>query len=98
MKNHRIEPHRIEGLVTTTAKAFAVIKEGTEGDPRHYAKHMHFMADLLKDLVDTAYPIEDKEIDTRNLIEIAQFQSFEEMMNAVAKIAKATKPPKAGKF
>lgn len=112
MKNHRIEPHRIEGLVTTTAKAFEVIKSGTKGDPRDYARHMHFMVDLLKDLVETAYPIEGEgeshqggcfqgpmhEFTTITEITLFSVEQFEKAMKNIGKIMKDYKPPKAGEF
>lgn len=100
MKNYQISSGQIPHLVRLTADLFREMNE--EIDPVLRPGHMHFVADLLKDLVDTAYPIKDNnteaEIDMRNLIKVAEFQSLDEVMEAVAEIAKATKPPKAGEF
>lgn len=98
MKNYQISSGQIPHLVRLTADLFREMNNEINIGPQAKTNQMHFVADLLKDLVDTAYPIEDKGIDARNLIEVAQFQSLEEMIDAVAKIVKATKPPKAGEF
>lgn len=100
--NQKINPGQIPFLVRLTADLFREMNQ--EIDPVLRPGHMHFVAGLLKDLVDTAYPMEEKQnteddfVDIKNLIKVAEFQSFDEMMEAVAEIARATKPPKAGEF
>lgn len=100
MNNKKISPGQIPHLVRLTADLFREMNE--EIDPVLRPNQMHFVADLLKDIVDMAYPIKDNnteaEIDMRNLIKVVELQSLDEVMEAVAEIAKATKPPKAGEF
>ena len=104
MKKYQVRPGQIPHLVRLTADLFRKMNEETKS-PNHNPSNlrdevtqMHFVAELLKDLVETAYPIEENEIDIGELIKVAEFQSFDEMMDAVAEIAKSTKPPKAGEF
>ena len=101
MENKKISPRQIPFLVRLTADLFRNMREKTKSpnnnpiNLRDEAIQMHFVTDLLKDLVDTAYPTEDNnienEIDIRNLIKVAEFQSFDEMMEAIAEMAKGTK-------
>lgn len=66
MKNNQISPSQIPHLVRLTADLFREMREETKAPnmnpilQRDEHEHMHFVADLLKDLVDTAYPIEEK--------------------------------------
>ena len=98
-----IGTYQMPGLVELTANLLRTLNKNTSNASSKSAE-MHFVADLLKDLVDTAYPMEEKQnteddfTDIKNLIRVAEFQSFDEMMEAVAEIARATKPPKAGEF
>lgn len=58
MKNYQISPGQIPHLVRLTADLFREMNK--EIDPVLRPGNMHFVADLLKDLVDTAYPIENE--------------------------------------
>lgn len=97
----KINPNRIGNLSIIATTLYEHANNAVNLNPNK-AVEMHYVIDLLKDLVDTAYPMEnnniENEIDIRNLIKVAEFQSFDEMMEAVAEITKATKPPKAGEF
>lgn len=109
MKEYQVRANQIPDLVTLAAALFRKMNEETKS-PNHNpsnlrdeATKMHFVADLLKDLVGVTYPVkesnmENAEIDIKNLIKVAEFQSFDEMMEAIAGIARVTKPPKAGEF
>lgn len=109
MKNYKIQPRKISELVTTTVKSFEVMEGVICGNPQDYPKYMHFMADLLKDLVETAYPMEDKheggyfEGPIHEFITITEtspfsVEQFEKAMENISKIMKDHKPPKAGEF
>ncbi|MGJ0847467.1 hypothetical protein ACR77J_12320 [Tissierella praeacuta] len=97
MKNYQISSGQIPHLVRLTADLFREMNQEVTGigATRYVPSHMHFMADLLKDLVETAYPMEnnniENEIDIGNLIKVAEFQSFDEMMEAIAEMTKGTK-------
>ncbi len=101
MKNYQISSGQIPHLVRLTADLFREMREETKSPNNNpinkleEKNQMHFVADLLKDLVDTAYPMENNniedEIDIGNLIKVAEFQSFDEMMEAIAEIAKGTR-------
>lgn len=111
MKTYQISPGQIPHLVRLTADLFREMNNETTVATRCKPNEMHFVADLLKDLVDTAYPMEglknnvfygkakgEDSIDVKNLIKIAEFKSLDEAMDAIAKIMKDYKPPKAGEF
>ncbi len=63
MKNYKISSGQIPHLVRLTADLFRKMNQGianpVKGNERTI--QMHFMTDLLKEIVDTAYPIEEKE-------------------------------------
>ena len=59
MKNQKINPGQIPFLVRLTADLFREMNHEIDSVLR--PAHMHFIADLLKDLVDTAYPMEEKQ-------------------------------------
>lgn len=81
MKNYQISSGQIPHLVRVTADLFKTMNQEIEGPIVDKSKYIHFVADLLKDLVDTAYPMEnnniENEIDIGNLIKVAEFQSFD---------------------
>ncbi|OZV12288.1 hypothetical protein CIW83_09315 [Tissierella sp. P1] len=58
MKNYQINPVNIASLVELTANLFKTMDKGIPYCPNRNEKatQMHFVADLLKDLVNTAYP------------------------------------------
>lgn len=97
MKNYKINAVLMPHLVRLVADLFKDMdKEIPYSQNRNEkANQMHFVADLLKDLVDTAYPMEnnniENEIDIGNLIKVAEFQSFDEMMEVIAEMTKGTK-------
>lgn len=63
MFKHNIDPSQIPFLVRLTADLFRTAsKEVTDlGASKYTAKNMHFIADMFKDLVNTAYPIDSLE-------------------------------------
>lgn len=102
MGKNGISPGQIPHLVRLTADLFREMREGTKSPNNNpinkleERNQMHFVVDLLKDLVDIGYPIkkgniENTEIDVNNLIKVAEFQSFDEMMEAIEEIVKGTK-------
>lgn len=60
MKNYQISSGQIPHLVRVTADLLRTMNQDIQGPQVDKSKYMHFVADLLKDLVETAYPIEEK--------------------------------------
>lgn len=81
MFKHNIDPSQIPFLVRLTADLFRTAsKEVTDlGASKYTAKNMHFIADMFKDLVNTAYPIdqlEDEESLKKELKETIAYMQF----------------------
>lgn len=119
MKNNQISPSQIPHLVRLTADLFREMREETKAPnmnpmlQRDEHNHMHFVADLLKDLVETAYPIEeskDKYNPSNDAIDALIYaldlkpidksiiRNIEKDFESIAKIMKSYKSPKAGEF
>lgn len=114
MFKHNIDPSQIPFLVRLTADLFRTAsKEVTDlGASKYTAKNMHFIADMFKDLVNTAYPLAtggvvSKETQEKigvfqgqdiHVIQMGEFSkdSFDKTMEDIAKIMKDYKPPKKG--
>ncbi|TCU72908.1 hypothetical protein EV204_105244 [Tissierella praeacuta] len=88
MKNYQISSGQIPHLVRLTADLFREMSE--EIDPVLRPRHMHFVADLLKELVDTAYPIKEKSenrtIDNQTITDEEVNKSLYDAYLALAKI------------
>lgn len=105
MKSKYISPVQIPHLVRLTADLFNTLNKEIQvahASPQK-AIQVNFVVDLLKDFTDTAYPIEkgnikNDEMARNRLIKVGESKSFDEMMEAVAEIAKDIKPPKVGEF
>ena len=110
MKNYQISPGQIPHLVRLTADLFRKMREEVKS-PNHNPSNlrdestkMHYVVDLLKNLVDTAYPLEDNNdkelICALNLkpLEESDIKNLEKDFQNIAKIMKDYKPPKAGEF
>lgn len=67
MKNNYINPFSIVNVVELTADIFRRMNKEITYSPNkgEKATQMHYVADLLKDLVDTAYPIETEPAKTK---------------------------------
>ena len=80
MKNYRISPINIANTVELTADIFRQMnkKIGYNPNGREKATQMHFVADLLKDLVETAYPMATGGVVSQETLEkIGGFQGQE---------------------
>ncbi|HHX63147.1 MAG TPA: hypothetical protein GX707_20915 [Epulopiscium sp.] len=63
MKNHKINPRNIVDLVNLSTTAFSVWKDiivKMTNNPKQSAEYMHFVSDVLDDLIKATYPLEDK--------------------------------------
>lgn len=62
MKKYNINPHKIADLVNLAANLYTFANDEVGYSPQRGEKatQMHFVADLLKNLVEMAYPIEEK--------------------------------------
>ena len=108
MENKKISPCQIPFLVRLTADVFDMASQeiSSIGATKYKAAHMHFVVDLLSDLVGIAYPDNssnvgmDALIDDLNLkpINEAVIKDIEKDFQNIAKIMKDYKPPKAGEF
>lgn len=119
MNNKKISPGQIPHLVRLTADLFRNMREEIKSpndnpaNLRDESTHMHFVADLLSDLVGIAYPEKESNskhnpsndgmdtlIDGLNLkpINEAVIKDMEKDFQNIAKIIKDYKPPKAGEF
>lgn len=119
MKDYQISPGQIPHLLRTVADVFRNMMEEVKSpnnlsiNLKKESDHMHFMADLLKDLVETAYPIEeskDKYNPSNDVIDALIYaldlkpidksiiRNIEKDFESIAKMMKDYKPPKAGEF
>lgn len=112
MKNYQISPGQIPHLVRLTADLFREMNNEINIGPQAKTNQMHFVADLLKDLVDTAYPMEEEGccigIDKATGEDYTGFtiidsiplnkESLDKAFEDIAKIMKNYKSPKAGEF
>lgn len=119
MKNQKINPGQIPHLVRLAADLFREMREETKSpncnptNLRDESTQMHFIADLLKDLVDTAYPMQeanDKYNPSNDAIDAliyaldlkpinkAILEEIEKDFQNIARMMKNYKPPKAGEF
>lgn len=119
MKNYQISPGQIPHLVRLTADLFREMREETKSPNNNpinkleEKNQMHFVADLLKDLVDTAYPMQeanDKYNPSNDAIDAliyaldlkpinkAILEEIEKDFQNIAGMMKNYKPPKAGEF
>ena len=65
MKNYKVKPADIVDLVNKTTVAFKVWESGLERlSQKEKSEYMHFMSDMLDDLISTAYPLEEKKVNT----------------------------------
>lgn len=69
MKNHKINPRHIVDLVNLSTTAFSVWEDviirktndpKSQKNPGLRAEYMHFVSDILDDLIKATYPLEDK--------------------------------------
>lgn len=87
-------PSQIPFLVRLTADLFRTAsKEVTDlGASRYTAKNMHFIADMFKDLVNTAYPIKEETIKSIK-IEDEIIKELDKEFEKLAEIARHFVPP-----
>lgn len=69
MRNHKINPRHIVDLVNLSTTAFSVWEDviirktndpKSQKNPGIRAEYMHFVSDVLDDLIKATYPLEDK--------------------------------------
>ncbi|MDR7856023.1 hypothetical protein [Tissierella sp.] len=80
MKKYQISPGQIPHLVRLTADLFNTMNKEVAYSPNkgEKATQMHFVVDLLKDLVDTAYPVANGGVISKETLgEIGGFQGQE---------------------
>lgn len=77
MKNYKISSGQIPHLVRVAADLFRTMNDEIKYSPDK-STQMHFVADLLKDLVDTAYPTEEKRRGTT--LDKQVYEEFRESM------------------
>ena len=66
MKNYKVRPEHIIDLVGKVAASFNAWQLEYNHLPVNMrAEYMHYMSDMLDDLINTAYPIEEQEVDTK---------------------------------
>lgn len=66
MKNYKVRPEHIIDLVGKVAASFNAWQLEYKHLPVNMrAEYMHYMSDMLDDLINTAYPIEEQEVDTK---------------------------------
>lgn len=98
MKNYQISPGQIPHLVRLTADLFREMREETKSPNNNpinkleEKNQMHFVADLLKDLVDTAYPIKEETIKSIK-IEDEIIKELDKEFEKLAEIARHFVPP-----
>lgn len=90
MKNYQIGPVQMPHLVRLTADLFRNINEEIDYSPVK-AKHMHFVADLLKELVDTAYPIKEEKSPRPYIINIPITKNSKKMADMIMEATKMAK-------
>lgn len=95
MKNYKISSGQIPFLVRLAADLFREMNHEIDKSPQK-AIHMHYVADLIKSFVDTAYPIknEDAKVQIKDII----CPTTEEAEYIAMAILNSLKSPKAGEF
>lgn len=97
MENNKINSVQIPYLVRLTADLFREMDRGVKGigTSRYTPQHMHFVADLLKDLVDTAYPEEEETMTANGPSETEKemMKELDKEFEKLAEIARHIVPP-----